>query len=355
MREKLHRLVHRITGIIGSLPEYALPEKIKRLLCMVHGGLGDRLMTLPVLRQMRKLYPEAYMCVAWSGESLEEIDRDFDETLEFLPNDFISQWNLIHAGWDCLFVNSVGARSITTEVITAFSRIPLRIGPKWQYQKKSVYNRPYDLRFDRHFTVLNCSWMGDNFLSQPLPYHVQFTSGHNDAHSKAIVLHPGVRIAYSGYEQKRWQTEKFAELAVCLKRIYENIQILAIVGPDDESVETAKLEKTGILIKHPLSLRELFSIISQAYVFVGNDSGPAHVSAALSVPSVVLFGPTNPLHSAPVSDKTVLICAGLNRPVRYSELREYKPAPMDNISIEVVLEGIKMAIEGALNTPRGED
>lgn len=342
MRETLHTTVHRIVGMVGGLSARTFPDEVKRVLCLVEGGLGDRLMTLPALRLMRKLYPKAYMCVAWSGESLPEIDIEFDKTLKFSPNDFVFQWKLMRSEWDCLFVNSIGANSITTELVVALSRIPIRIGPRWEYQKQCAYNKSYCLRSNIHLTVLNCSGIGIHLSPQPLSYYVKFEMNRESSH-RYIVLHPGGRIAYPGYERNRWQIEKFAELACCLKKIYD-IDIYAIIGPGDETVDVSKLESAGVLIKRVISLRELFSIISQAYVFVGNDSGPAHVSAALNVPEVVLFGPSNPLRSAPVSDKAILVCAEAIKPLRYKELNSYKSAPMNGISVDIVLEGIRIAI-----------
>src|SRR5262249_61987515 len=46
-------------------------------------------------------------------------------------------------------------------------------------------------------------------------------------------------------------------------------------------------------------LSEVKSLMSGAQLFIGNDSGPAHIAAAFGVPSVVLFGPSNPVTWAP--------------------------------------------------------
>ena len=47
------------------------------------------------------------------------------------------------------------------------------------------------------------------------------------------------------------------------------------------------------------TLAELAGLLAAAGVFVGNDSGPAHLAAALGTPTVALFGPTDPRHFAP--------------------------------------------------------
>jgi ADP-heptose:LPS heptosyltransferase len=48
-----------------------------------------------------------------------------------------------------------------------------------------------------------------------------------------------------------------------------------------------------------LDLRELIALISRAQIFVGNDSGPTHIAAALERPTVVVFGASNAEHWSP--------------------------------------------------------
>lgn len=105
---------------------------------------------------------------------------------------------------------------------------------------------------------------------------------------------------------KRWLPERYAEIADHL--IANNWQIVLTGAPTDE--QRAQLQSVQERSRHnlaalsSLSIGELTALIADSGLFVGNDSGPAHIAAAVRVPLVVLFGPASavrwrPWHSAP--------------------------------------------------------
>jgi len=69
---------------------------------------------------------------------------------------------------------------------------------------------------------------------------------------------------------------------------------IIVAGPADD---TAAFSKFQMLHNQPLSA--LKSLISGATLFIGNDSGPAHIAAAFGIPVVVLFGPSDRVTWAP--------------------------------------------------------
>jgi ADP-heptose:LPS heptosyltransferase len=95
------------------------------------------------------------------------------------------------------------------------------------------------------------------------------------------VLHP-----FAATPDKRWPAEKFCELARYLTLWKIEPVILAGAG-DDTAAFAAHRVFRG-------SLPEAKALISKASLFVGNDSGPAHIAAAFGLPTVVLFGPSKP-------------------------------------------------------------
>lgn len=90
-------------------------------------------------------------------------------------------------------------------------------------------------------------------------------------------------------ETKRWPAAQFASLAT---RLLEHRGMRAIVvGQNAELVREAS-GSDGVPIPD-LSLAETMGLIERAALFVGNDSGPAHIAAAFARPLVVVFGPSN--------------------------------------------------------------
>lgn len=100
---------------------------------------------------------------------------------------------------------------------------------------------------------------------------------------------------------KRWMPERFAEIAEAL--IKRGLQIVMTGAPTEE--QRAQLQAVQKATKHKLaslsslSIGELVAVIAGARLFVGNDSGPAHIAAAVKTPLVVLFGPASSVRWRP--------------------------------------------------------
>jgi ADP-heptose:LPS heptosyltransferase len=95
-------------------------------------------------------------------------------------------------------------------------------------------------------------------------------------------------------ESKRWATAGFAAVADHLSRRW-NLQSVIIAGPGQEQVarDVAAATRAHAQVLTGLSLKELIALTGLAQVFVGNDSGPMHIAAALERPLVAVFGSSN--------------------------------------------------------------
>lgn len=112
-----------------------------------------------------------------------------------------------------------------------------------------------------------------------------------------LAIHPG-----SGSPAKNWPAERFAEAA---RRLSGGLPWLLVLGPAEE--ETS--EWPGAVVAREWPLRLLGAALSRAGVFVGNDSGVAHLAAASGAPTLTLFGPTDPDLWAPVGRPVATLCA----------------------------------------------
>lgn len=137
----------------------------------------------------------------------------------------------------------------------------------------------------------------------------------DDDAARAINLLSGFDIAeYDQYmvvafravaESRRWGVENYTEL-IRLMVAEHGLKAILIGSPDDQTegekiVEEAGLGDMVVNLAGKTSLRELAAIISRACVFVGNDSGPAHLTAAVGVPLVVISGADDPAQTSPVT------------------------------------------------------
>ncbi|MEO9116297.1 MAG: glycosyltransferase family 9 protein, partial [Gemmatimonadaceae bacterium] len=96
-----------------------------------------------------------------------------------------------------------------------------------------------------------------------------------------VAMHPSARQVV-----RRWALDRFAEVVTAIGAIPDT-RVLVLVDPDGygETLETAG----AICIR--ASLAELPAYLRRCAVFVGNDSGPAHIAAAVGATTVTIFGP----------------------------------------------------------------
>ncbi|MBN1272016.1 MAG: glycosyltransferase family 9 protein [Candidatus Aminicenantes bacterium] len=113
----------------------------------------------------------------------------------------------------------------------------------------------------------------------------------------------------AGNRFRDWGTEKISRLISLLGRL-SRVRI-ALIGDNNDRQTEAKILKTTSLsldsFVGKLNLKELQELISHAALFVGADSGPMHIAAAVSTPIVALFGPTIPAHFGPWKARATII------------------------------------------------
>jgi predicted lipopolysaccharide heptosyltransferase III len=158
-----------------------------------------------------------------------------------------------------------------------------------------------------------------------------------------VAVHPGARG-----KLRRWPPERFAEIANRLRKSYQ-ANILLIGGPgEDELVKTmeAHMEFPPSFISTRLSLLGIAALIKRCHLFIGNDSAPGHIAAAVNCPNLILFGPTFPHMWRPLSSvgevvfKDVPCCGCLQKICMHPET-----FCMDQIEVDEVWEKVKKIVE----------
>lgn len=113
-----------------------------------------------------------------------------------------------------------------------------------------------------------------------------------------VGLFPGAEFGPA----KRWPWTRFGELARELRRARPDVQIAYFAGPKELWTAVRLHEESARL--HPvlgpdLDLAALAGVLAHCDLFITNDSGPMHLAAALGVPCLALFGPTDPARTRP--------------------------------------------------------
>jgi ADP-heptose:LPS heptosyltransferase len=129
-------------------------------------------------------------------------------------------------------------------------------------------------------------WMG--VPRAEIPRAKLFAAGPSPVAGAYAVIHP-----FASRADKAWPAERFVAVADHL-RANAGLESVFVGGPFDDLAPFAQFRTF-----RDAPLAEVKRLMSAAHLFIGNDSGPAHVAAAFGVPVVVLFGPSDPVTWAP--------------------------------------------------------
>lgn len=116
-----------------------------------------------------------------------------------------------------------------------------------------------------------------------------------------ILLNPG-----AGWGAKQWPANRYGQVAQFLAK--DGFRSVINFGPGEEQLaEAVVASNPGCAKAASFSLAELISVTRRAKLFIGGDTGPMHLAAALRVPVVALFGPTNPARNGPFSTRSIVL------------------------------------------------
>jgi heptosyltransferase-2 len=301
------------------------PKPIDRIVVRGTNWVGDAVMTIPALRQLRRLFPDAHITLATraSAEGL-FTDSDFLDDLQVHEGSGlrsvvqqVRQWRKGNFDLAILLPNS-----LQTALVASLARVPLRIGyatdgrqallthplplPEWRESKHEVF---YYLKI-----VAELEWLvkqEQSFLNTQPDGSLEVSDARKST-ARDVLRARGVREgnllvalcpASINSRAKRWPAERYAALA---DRLIDELgaQVL-LVGSNAEA--GVSLEVSGQMRNQPLTLTgqtdlaELVATLSLVDLLVTNDTGPAHIASALGRPTLVIFGPTNPLTTRPFS------------------------------------------------------
>ena len=116
-----------------------------------------------------------------------------------------------------------------------------------------------------------------------------------------VMMNPG-----AGWGAKQWPSQRYGEVAKALA--VHGLKTLVNAVPGEETLAQELMDAAGgqaFMIR--CKIGELTALTRRARLFVGGDTGPLHLAAALGVPTVGLFGPTDPARTGPFGEKCIAI------------------------------------------------
>ena len=336
-------------------------SEVQSMLVIHQGALGDFILALPTLETLRKAFPQAESFVMGYPRILELVEERFyakkifsidqkgmatffvrEGTLDLNLSQFFQTFDLV------VVFGKDGEGTIVRNLKRVCQGRILHINsfPAWDervhltdHLLRQVYRYGLpssELNPKLYLKDLDRDWAEDFWKSKGL------TPGER---SEVIILHPG-----SGSKKKVWPLDRFLNLVRYLQDRLGS-RILIVLGPA-EGLEVQKaFERRGTnppILAKGLSLLRLASVMEGCRFFIGNDSGISHMAAALGLPTVAIFGPTDPRVWCPRGEKVVVVrkeipCSPCPQE-RFFQCKNFEC--LKGIEINEVLKGVeRMGVE----------
>ncbi len=295
-------------------------KNVKRVLVVRMRSIGDTVLSTPSLIALRRFLPDAQIDILledWVAPVLEDfdaVDNALSVSRKSQKSRIETALNLRRNKYDVAF-NLHGGTTATFFVRA--SGAPHRVGYSY-YQYNFLYNyllsSASDFWRQKHTHSAEQQLALFGFVGVPVDDKpksrlvVTESARHSieDKLTKSKIQNPKSKIALihptAAFDTKQWATENFARVAEFLSE--KGFNPIAVAAKNERGVleNLKKLSKVPVLTFDDLTLPEITALASKAKIFIGNDSGIAHIAAAVHTPSVVIFGSSNINHWRPWTD-----------------------------------------------------
>jgi len=312
--------------------------KVERILIVRLSAMGDVIHTMPAVQALREIFPAAM--IGWLVEErwaellcapgasrrgprsaqrplvdwLHTVDlKGWRGSLLTVPTleKIARVWNDVRSAGYQVAIDLQGA--IRSAVLARWSGAPVVWGAAEPRESPASlwYTRQAVTR-GTHVIDQNLSLV-ESVVQRPSPVpSVEFP---RDMGADAVTIEgiagPGTR-GYAilnpgaGWGAKRWPAERYGQVARQLAE--EGLQCVVNCGPGEDRLGDEVVAASGGAAKAAkLSIAELIALTRRARLFIGGDTGPLHLAAALKVPVVAIFGPTDPARNGPYGTRSIVL------------------------------------------------
>lgn len=305
---------------------------IKKILVRAPNWIGDAVLCLPALEALKAVYPQAEITIlarAWvspvfyNNPSVKRI-IDYDRGGRY--SGVFGELRLVKDIKKDIFDMAVLFQNAFKAALIVFmAGIPLRVGYARNLRGLLL---THPTRFDADIRKVHQVFYYLNIvtdLSKGLQPKIYLTEEEKDwaegfLNNKGIDggIIIGIAPGASYGPAKRWMAERFKETAERLVKD-NGAKVILFGGKDDREICNAVLDgltglnphtKTfgvGVNLAGEVDLRKSIALISRCNLFITNDSGPMHIAAALGIPTVAIFGSTDPKLTRPLGDNVRVI------------------------------------------------
>ena len=330
-KRSLLRALNRIFDQKTLTPAEVDFAALQRILVIrQHDMLGDFLLATPVLRALRERFPGAHLGVlvreyfaptVEAHPCVDEILHFYEHGTHWTPRRAWALWQQLRRDWDLAVVLNTVSHSLTSDVLALLSGAKYILGSEHRVFPGCERNFFYNLLAPY---AANVKTQSERNLDI-----VRYLGIDTADHSEIMCVIPAERkaareaLADTGWREgvmtigmhlgagkimNRWPVARFAALA---QRLHDDhgFQIALFWGGNEGDLSREFCARVGFApVKiAPRALRAMAACLTHCDAVVCNDTGVMHVCAAVGVPLVAIFGPTDPAEWKPVGRKFIAV------------------------------------------------
>lgn len=339
---------------------------------------GDMLLTTPVISTLKRHYPDAKVDVLLYQDTIPILSENPDinalyglknkkaKTTEKIAN-FISLIRVLRSNQYDLVVNMADQWMVA--VLVRLLNVPMSISQDYQHRQSNFWRNSFthlapsqgNNVVESNLSVLAPLGL-DSYVSETtMSYNANCWQRVRQELDKAgvgeryVVIQPTARQIF-----KCWENQKFSQVIDALHD--RAIEVVLTSGPGAEDLACINAIANGC--KQPpvtalagkVTFPELGALIDHAALFIGVDSAPGHIAAAVKTPLIALFGATDHIFWRPWSDNMIQFWAGDYRPMPPREQRDRNEMYLSAIPAEDVITAIDKILPANHAEPaRGEE
>ncbi len=350
------------------------PRGIRRILVRANNWIGDVVMISPAVRAIRGHFPDARIAILAKSWVLETLQGSpyYDDLVEFdddgahrgLRGRLRLAFELRRMRFDLAVLFQ---KAFEAAALAFLARSRLRVGYATDARGALLTHPLAPPHPETHHVevFLGIARALGCHIDDPYPsFHLDpearrradslLETAGSQGRTPLVAFHPGASKA-----PRAWHPDRFALLG---RRLAEGLgaRIVLLGGSDErptlERIAAAIPPGHTLLPGQDASIKVTGGILERCHLFVGNDSGPMHVAAALGVPIVAIFGPGTPERTSPFTPEGKVVIVSRRypcSPCRQDFFRECPPSPagkpfcLEEIQVEEVEEAALRLLRAA--------
>jgi ADP-heptose:LPS heptosyltransferase len=319
----------------------------EKTLIIHSGGIGDLFLALPAMRLFRHAFRQSPLYLMGHPERLSLVAYDLKaETIHSVDQ----------AGMAYFYLEDVSLPSPLCSFFSSFEHVLTFSGKDGQTLSKNLAKAgvgrvltlpalpPKGLKVhvsDYRIQLLRKEGIEGEVPDHPLQLSEDALKFSRDylarsglkENERILAIHPG-----SGNPAKNWSPSHFAGIA---DWAVGRARVLLISGPAKDGVQEVRgnLKRAAPLIAENLSLLQIAAILRRCTAYLGNDSGITHLASSLGLPTVALFGPTDPEVWGPRGTSVRIVFSTKPDALSFSgpQSHRYAPCPVNNLVPDEVI------------------